>query len=192
MNSPRAQRALNSSRRIKEYSRPFTSPGRGARVVYETDKWSCRSFWSRALTSVDLPAPEGATMMNTLPVMLPALMRKNGGEDKVENPNANRGAGNFPNGLPDLRRKTRAFFSRLAQGASAKTVCTIRRARSDTGKITEKCSRCRRIARALTQGGIAGWIVERKAHPAKIGEGCKLRITEPHWPDAMIAGGQMR
>src|SRR5260363_49207 len=121
MNSPRAQRALNSSRRIKEYSRPFTSPGRGARVVYETDKWSCRSFWSRALTSVDLPAPEGATMMNTLPVMLPAL-----------------------------------------------------------------------IAHALTQGGIAGWIVERKAHPAKIGEGCKLRITEPHWPDAMIAGGQMR
>src|SRR5260363_372122 len=179
MNSPRAQRALNSSRRIKEYSRPFTSPGRGARVVYETDKWSCRSFWSRALTSVDLPAPEGATMMNTLPVMLPALI-------------AHRGPVTFPNGLPDLRRKTRAFFSRLAQGASAKTVCTIRRARSDTGKITEKCSRCRRIARALTQGGIAGWIVERKAHPAKIGEGCKLRITEPHWPDAMIAGGQMR
>src|SRR5260363_404584 len=103
-----------------------------------------------------------------------------------------RGPVTFPNGLPDLRRKTRAFFSRLAQGASAKTVCTIRRARSDTGKITEKCSRCRRIARALTQGGIAGWIVERKAHPAKIGEGCKLRITEPHWPDAMIAGGQMR
>src|SRR5260364_272854 len=96
--------------------------GRGARVVYETDKWSCRSFWSRALTSVDLPAPEGATMMNTLPVMLPALI-------------AIRGPVTFPNGLPDLRRKTRAFFSRLAQGASAKTVCTIRRARSDTGKI---------------------------------------------------------
>ncbi|WP_042687592.1 MacB family efflux pump subunit [Candidatus Glomeribacter gigasporarum] len=37
--------------------------------------------------------------------------------------------------------ESRAFFSRLAQGASAKTVCTIRRARSDTGKITEKCSK---------------------------------------------------
>src|SRR5260363_369525 len=36
---------------------------------------------------------------------------------------------------------SRAFFSRLAQGASAKTVRTIRRARSDTGKITEKCSK---------------------------------------------------
>src|SRR5260364_208369 len=35
----------------------------------------------------------------------------------------------------------RAFFSRFAQGASAKTVCTIRRARSDTGNITEKCSK---------------------------------------------------
>src|SRR5260363_266566 len=84
MNSPRAQRALNSSRRIKEYSRPFTSPGRGARVVYETDKWSCRSFWSRALTSVDLPAPEGATMMNTLPVMLPALMAHDRRGERVE------------------------------------------------------------------------------------------------------------
>src|SRR5260363_192710 len=52
-----------------------------------------------------------------------------------------RGPVTFPNGLPDLRRKTRAFFSRLAQGASAKTVCTIRQARSDTGKITEKCSK---------------------------------------------------
>src|SRR5260363_263949 len=192
MNSPRAQRALNSSRRIKYYSRPFTSPGRGARVVYETDKWSCRSFWSRALTSVDLPAPEGATMMNTLPVMLPALMAHDRRGDRVENAHRDPRAGDLPKWVADLRRKTRAFFSRLAQGASAKTVCTIRRARSDTGKITEKCSRCRRIARALTQGGIAGWIVERKAHPAKIGEGCKLRITEPHWPDAMIAGGQMR
>src|SRR5260363_202472 len=176
MNSPRAQRALNSSRRIKEYSRPFTSPGRGARVVYETDKWSCRSFWSRALTSVDLPAPEGATMMNTLPVMLPALMAHDRRGDRVENAHRDPRAGDLPKWV----------------ARPAKTVCTIRRARSDTGKITEKCSRCRRIARALTQGGIAGWIVERKAHPAKIGEGCKLRITEPHWPDAMIAGGQMR
>src|SRR5260363_117068 len=39
-------------------------------------------------------------------------------------------------GRPD----TRAFFSRFTQGASAKTLLTIRRARSDTGKITEKCS----------------------------------------------------
>src|SRR5260363_437455 len=43
--------------------------------------------------------------------------------------------------LPALRCGTpRAFFSRFSQGSSAKTVCTIRRARSDTGKITEKCS----------------------------------------------------
>src|SRR5260364_240136 len=43
--------------------------------------------------------------------------------------------------LPARRCGTpRAFFSRFSQGASAKTVCTIRRARSDTGKITEKCS----------------------------------------------------
>src|SRR5260363_385650 len=36
---------------------------------------------------------------------------------------------------------SRAFFSRFARGASAKTVCTIRRARSDIGKISEKCSK---------------------------------------------------
>src|SRR5260363_1625 len=35
---------------------------------------------------------------------------------------------------------SRAFFSRFTQGASAKTVCAIRQARSDTGEITEKCS----------------------------------------------------
>src|SRR5260364_279393 len=34
-------------------------------------------------------------------------------------------------------RLNRAFFSEIAQGASAKTVCTIRRARSDTGQATE-------------------------------------------------------
>src|SRR5260363_295436 len=96
MNSPRAQRALNSSRRIKYYSRPFTSPGRGARVVYETDKWSCRSFWSRALTSVDLPAPAGATMMNTLPAMLPALMAHDRRGDRVENAHRDPQAGDLP------------------------------------------------------------------------------------------------
>src|SRR5260363_165354 len=39
-------------------------------------------------------------------------------------------------GRPD----TSASFSRFTQGASEKTVVTIRRARSDTGKITGKCS----------------------------------------------------
>src|SRR5260363_238036 len=34
----------------------------------------------------------------------------------------------------------RALFSEIAKGASAKTVCTIRRARSDTVQDAEKCS----------------------------------------------------
>src|SRR5260364_482168 len=37
-------------------------------------------------------------------------------------------------------RLNRAFFSEIAQGASAKTVCKIRRARGDTGQAAEKCS----------------------------------------------------
>jgi hypothetical protein len=45
----------------KWYSRPSTSPGRGVRVVAETEKRT-RGSCSKSLQSVDLPLPDGPEM----------------------------------------------------------------------------------------------------------------------------------
>jgi hypothetical protein len=52
---------------MKWYSRPFCSPGLGARVVKEIESLMAGSCASRALTKVDFPAPDGAATMNRLP-----------------------------------------------------------------------------------------------------------------------------
>jgi hypothetical protein len=44
---------------------PWVSPGRGARVVVEIDSLMVGSLASSALTSVDLPAPDGAAQRRT-------------------------------------------------------------------------------------------------------------------------------
>ena len=54
---------------MKWYSRPSTSPGRGVRVVYDTDSLICGSAVSSSLTRLVLPAPDGAQTMNKFPVM---------------------------------------------------------------------------------------------------------------------------
>ncbi|CCD28877.1 Transglycosylase, SLT family [Candidatus Glomeribacter gigasporarum BEG34] len=66
----------------------------------------------------------------------------------------------YPSGQGALA--SRAFFSQSAQEASAKTVCTIRRARSDIGKINEKCSKPeRRIAQSPKQARISDYLAHR-------------------------------
>src|SRR4051812_9579194 len=62
--------ARNSRSSTKWYSRPFCSPGRGERVVYEMDSLSEGSSFKTALMSELLPAPEGAVMTNSLPLPL--------------------------------------------------------------------------------------------------------------------------
>jgi hypothetical protein len=66
---------------------PWVSPGRGARVVVEIDSLIVGSCASSALTSVDLPAPDGATTMNRLPANdldeLMCIFRKRGGRPKA-------------------------------------------------------------------------------------------------------------
>src|SRR3954469_1958635 len=52
----------------KWYSRPCCSPCRGARVVYEIERWMFGSRLSSSFTSEVLPAPEGATTTNRLPL----------------------------------------------------------------------------------------------------------------------------
>ena len=58
---------MKSSTVVKWYCSPFCSFGRGGRVVYEIDRRIAVVLASSALTSVDLPAPDGATTMNRLP-----------------------------------------------------------------------------------------------------------------------------
>ena len=57
----------NSSRVVKLYSRPFSSEPRGARVVHETAKSTPLTCLRSSLTSVLLPEPEGAEMINRIP-----------------------------------------------------------------------------------------------------------------------------
>jgi hypothetical protein len=54
---------------VKWYSRPSVSEPRGARVVYDTEKSSPSTSDRTCATSVDLPEPEGAEMINRIPAM---------------------------------------------------------------------------------------------------------------------------
>ncbi len=55
---------------MKWYSRPSVSEPRGARVVYEMENSSPSTSVRTCATSVDLPEPEGAEMINSIPAML--------------------------------------------------------------------------------------------------------------------------
>ena len=60
MKPPSLTSCVNDSLSVKLYSRPSSSPGRGARVVCETEKPKWPGYASNSrLRSVDLPAPEG-------------------------------------------------------------------------------------------------------------------------------------
>lgn len=58
--SPLPTPSINSSLVTKWYSRPFSSPGLGFRVVWETEKPKVLGWFSkRVLRRVDFPVPEG-------------------------------------------------------------------------------------------------------------------------------------
>src|SRR6202167_1075052 len=57
----------NSSRVVKLYSRPFSSDPRGDRVVHEIAKSMPPTCLRNSLTSVLLPEPDGAEMINRMP-----------------------------------------------------------------------------------------------------------------------------
>src|SRR3569833_3431492 len=56
-----------SSRVVKQYSRPFSSDPRGGRVVHEIEKSTSFTCLRNSLTSVLLPEPDGAKIMNKIP-----------------------------------------------------------------------------------------------------------------------------
>ena len=67
--------ASNSGRERKKYSRPSSSPGRGARVVAETEKRKVGSQAMRRLASVDFPAPDGDERMMSKPLRFMVIPR---------------------------------------------------------------------------------------------------------------------
>ena len=54
---------------MKWYSRPSVSDPLGARVVYEMENSSPSTSERTCATSVDLPDPDGAEMINSIPAM---------------------------------------------------------------------------------------------------------------------------
>ena len=64
---PSSRMRSNSSREVKWYSRPFSSEPRGGLVVQEIEKSTPMTCLRSSLTSVLLPDPEGAEMMNRIP-----------------------------------------------------------------------------------------------------------------------------
>ena len=63
--SPDATAARKAASSRKWYSRPSASPGRGARVVAETDVTTCSRRWRTRAMTVPFPAPEGPEMTKT-------------------------------------------------------------------------------------------------------------------------------
>ena len=54
---------------VKKYSRPLVSPGRGGRVVVETDNSQPGWRAKKAFTRLDFPAPEGAAIISSRPLL---------------------------------------------------------------------------------------------------------------------------
>jgi hypothetical protein len=52
---------------VKQYSRPFSSEPRGGRVVHDIEKSTSFTCLRNSLTSVLLPEPDGAEIINSIP-----------------------------------------------------------------------------------------------------------------------------
>ena len=70
MNSSAAIIRSKIVRSVKWYSRPSVSDPLGARVVYEMENYSPSTSVRTCATSGELPEPEGAEMINSIPAML--------------------------------------------------------------------------------------------------------------------------